>query len=270
MRIMRWSSLLFAFVCALLGAYSAPHRALASTWEPDVQPWVQALVRGNLDSVAKGLRMEMDMQVRRLNAPLLYPDPSTPNVAVQSPNTLVLLRPYVGYLFREDMSAWIGYVYQPDLFDAPEMREERNIHEHRVFTQFMLSDVFGERFELSTRMRMEHRVRTHGPGSPSNDGGLSIWAHRLRLFERFAVRFNRERPWFAVASSETFFHLNETKYPSKPGIDQQRSFVGLGYHFGVGDRVELGYLNQLVRRYTDPHQLNHVVMTSVVISLRSK
>src|SRR5690606_22551885 len=162
---------------------------------------------------------------RRLNAPLYYPDPGNPSVSVESPNTMVLLRPYFGYQFRHNMTAWVGYAYVPDLFDDPAMRDARNIHEHRVFTQFTVNDTFKERFELGTRARMEHRVRTHGPGSPDNDGGLSSWAHRLRLFERFAVRFKKDSPWFAVAYSETFFHLNETRYPSKPRIDQQRTSV---------------------------------------------
>jgi hypothetical protein len=267
---MREVLLFFAFASLTVFASAGnPRAAHAADWEPDFQPWAQVLARGNLDGLARGLRMEMDMQVRRLNAPLLYPNPGDPSIAVQSPNTLILLRPYLGYQVRSDLSLWIGYVYQPDLFDAPEMRDARNIHEHRVFTQLSFNDSFGDRFELGTRARMEHRVRTHGPGGPENDGGLSNWAHRLRLFERFAARFKREKPWYGVIFSETFFHLNETKYPSKPGIDQQRTFVGLGCDFGAGNRVELGYLNQLVRRYTDPHQLNHVLLTSVVMSFRT-
>jgi hypothetical protein len=263
-----WLFCAFATIAAIVSS-SAPGAARADDWEPDVQPWVQALVRGNLDGLAKGLRLELDMQVRRLNAPLLYPDPSDRSVAVQSPNTFLVLRPYLGYQLRGDLSAWVGYVYQPDFFDAPEMREARNIHEHRVFTQLSLNDTFDERFELGTRVRMEHRVRTHGPGGPENDGGLSNWAHRLRIFERFAAKLKRGKPWYGVIYSETFFHLNETRYPSKPGLDQQRTFVGLGYDIGAGDRVELGYLNQLVRRYTDPHQLNHVILTSVVVAFKT-
>ena len=265
----RWSArLFFVFVLSLFVSVSS--RASAD-WEPDFQPWMQALVRGNLDSVAKNVRVEMDMQVRRLNAPLHYPDPSDTRTAVESPNTLLLLRPYLGYQFRHNMSAWVGYAYQPVLFDSPAMRAPRNVHEHRVFTQFSLNDVFGERFELATRARMEHRVRTHGPGGPGNDGDLSHWAHRLRLMERFAVRFKKESPWYAVLTSETFFHLNETRYPSKPGVDQQRTFVGLGLRISSpGDRIDVGYLNQLVRRYTDPHQLNHVVLLSATVSLAPK
>jgi hypothetical protein len=267
---MRRPALVFAAAWLVFAAMFVPREASASEWEPDVQPWMQLLVRGNLEEKVEGLRVEVDVQARRLNAPLYYPDPSVTNVAVQSPNTLLIARPYVGYQFKENMGAWVGYVYQPDLFDDPEMRKSRNIHEHRIFTQFTVANAHGPRLLLTTRARMEHRVRTHGPGSPDNDGGLSNWAHRFRIFERVALAFKPDLPWFALISSETFFHLNETKYPSKPGIDQQRTFVGLGYRFGMGDRVELGYLNQLVRRYTDPHQLNHVVMTSIVISLRSK
>lgn len=251
----------------LLVAIAVPSAVRAET-EPDFGMWAQTVLRGNLDGVAKGLRFEMDMWVRRVNSPLYYPTPGDTSVAVESPNTLVLLRPIVGYQFHPKMAAWVGYLFHPGLFDDPDQRDARNFIEHRIFTQWSLNDRFGDLVELGTRIRMEHRVRSSGPGSPERDGGLSPWAHRLRLYERLAVKFTREAPWFFVVTSESWFHFNETAYPTTPGFDQQRTFAGLGITLSEGlDRIELGYMSQIIKRTNDPHMINHIALLSAVVSL---
>jgi hypothetical protein len=60
--------------------------------------------------------------------------------------------------------------------------------------------------------------------------------------------------------------MNTTNYPSEPGFDQNRAFLGLGYD-SKRVRVEAGYMNQYVHRYTDPNQVNHVAVLLFVIKL---
>ena len=52
-------------------------------------------------------------------------------------------------------------------------------------------------------------------------------------------------------------------YRTEPGLDQNRAFIGLGYQAAPDLRVELGYMNHYVYRYTDAHQVNHVFATNV-------
>lgn len=73
-------------------------------------------------------------------------------------------------------------------------------------------------------------------------------------------------PWQLIAYDEVLVHLSQTNYPSRPGFDQNRAFAGLGYDT-AGARVEIGYLNQYVHRFTDPDQVNHVLSVNLVIKL---
>jgi hypothetical protein len=115
-------------------------------------------------------------------------------------------------------------------------------------------------------------VRDRGPGSDDvidgkpQDKGLSRWAHRFRQQIRFAVNFKKDAPWQLIVWDEFFFHLNETAFTTEPGFDQNRAFAGVGYDTKQF-RVEVGYINQYVRRFHDPDQLNHVFSLSFIVKL---
>jgi hypothetical protein len=148
----------------------------------------------------------------------------------------------------------------------------KNVEEHRVYSQLNHRCQRVGRFHLSGRSRLEHRVRTRGPGSDDivdgapQDRGLSRWAHRFRQQVRLAVNFKKDAPWQLIVWDEFFFHLNETAFTTERGFDQNRAFVGLGYDTKPV-RVEVGYINQYVRRFHDPDQLNHVFALNFIIKL---
>ncbi|PCC74100.1 Protein of unknown function [Nannocystis exedens] len=83
------------------------------------------------------------------------------------------------------------------------------------------------------------------------DSARARWAHRFRHQVRFAVHFKKDAPWRLIVWDEVFFHLNETAFTTERGFDQNRAFVGLGYDTKPV-RVEVGYINQYVRRSTTP------------------
>jgi hypothetical protein len=154
-----------------------------------------------------------------------------------------------------------------DLVRRPRGPWGADVDEHRIFEQLGLRwqiPVFG----LSSRTRVERRVRTNGPGSAENDANLSHWAHRLRDQIRIAWTLRPGRPWRIVAYDELFFRLSRSNYPSpsRPTIDQNRAFLGVGYDT-PGFRVEAGYLNQYVHRFTDPDQINHILGVNIVIEI---
>ena len=259
-----------AILVLLLLAALSPTHALARDTEVDFQQWAQIYVDGNLDNWVPGLRTFVDLQARRSNAPLAYRrDPSTGEIlgSTQSPNTLLLMRPAVGYQFTEWLNVFVGYAWQPVYFDDSAMRGARNVDEHRIFQQLGLRFA-GSSLDFSGRTRLEQRVRTNGPGSSENDGGDGHWAHRFRQQARVAWTIAEGSPWQIIASDEVFVHLNRTNYPTRSGIDQNRAFLGVGYDT-PGARVEVGYTNQFVHRFTDPDQINHVLTINLIFKLRA-
>jgi hypothetical protein len=249
-------------------------RAAAPPPEQDLEMWSQVLIDANLDSRAKGLRLSLDMQLRRMNAPLQYIKDMSGAVTDtrQNPNTVVILRPAIGYMWAKWGGLFAGYAWQPDFFDDRAVARTKNIDEHRIYTQLNLRWLREGRFDLSGRSRLEHRIRTRGPGSDDIvDGepqhkGLSRWAHRFRQQVRLAVNFKKDAPWQLIVWDEFFFHLNDTAFTTERGFDQNRAFVGLGYDTKQV-RVEVGYINQYVRRFHDPDQLNHVFALNFIIKL---
>jgi hypothetical protein len=236
--------------------------AQARDREPDYQQWVQLYATLKLPH---RLRAELDLQSRRLNAPLRRVETESGQVSYQpNPNTILLLRPLVGYDFTPWLTAYLGYLWTPDYFDNPEVRSRSDISEHRIFVQLTVGHTFGK-FNLGGRTRVEQRVRTDGPGSPENDAGYTAWAQRVRQMARLAYRLG-DSPFLLIAWDEIFIHLNRTNYPSKPGLDQNRAFLGLGYQAEPMLRLEFGYTNVFVRRYTDPNQINHVLQLAVVFT----
>src|SRR5690348_2198202 len=79
-----------------------PARAAAPP-EPDLEMWSQVLVDANLDARAKGLRLSLDLQLRRMNAPLQYIKDASGAVTEtrQNPNTVAIVRPAIGYMWAK-------------------------------------------------------------------------------------------------------------------------------------------------------------------------
>ena len=67
--------------------------------------------------------------------------------------------------------------------------------------------------------------------------------------------------WSFVLWDEVFFALNDTDWGANAGLDQNRTFIGLGYkrcpHAAV--RTEIGYLNQFVNSQGGVDQMNHIL-----------
>lgn len=233
--------------------------------------WNQIMLDMNLDAKAKGLRLALDFHLRRMNSPLQYVrDMSGAIVETrQNPNTFVVVRPAIGYMWSKWGGFFVGYIWLPDFFDDPVFARTRNIDEHRIYEQLTLRWAWEGRLDINWRNRVEHRFRNHGPGSGDivdgvpQDMGFGHWAHRLRQQLRLAVNFKKGAPWQFLVYDEFFFHLNRTAF-TQPGFDQNRAFVGLAYD-AKAVRVEFGYLNQYIRRPRDPDNNNHLFSLAFII-----
>ena len=272
--IRRHSRLLPLVVGVGVAALVAGGRARATTPpEPDLGIWNQVMLDVNLDAKARGLRLQLDFHLRRMNSPLQYIRDTAGQVVEtrQNPNTFVVVRPAIGYMWARWGGLFVGYIWLPLFFDDPEFARTRNVDEHRIYTQLTLRWGVEGRFDVNWRNRVEHRIRTHGLGSDDVvDGvpqtmGMSRWAHRFRQQLRVAINFKKDAPWQLLLFDEFFFHLTRTAY-TEPGFDQNRIFVGLAYD-ARPVRVEFGYLNQYIVRPHDPDNDNHLFWLAFVIKL---
>ncbi|MCY0990981.1 DUF2490 domain-containing protein [Nannocystis sp. ILAH1] len=271
--MIRRPSRLLPLVVGLAALFAGSTARATTPSEPDLGIWNQVMLDVNLDAKAKGLRLVLDFHLRRMNSPLQYIGDMAGQVVEtrQNPNTFVVVRPAIGYMWAKWGGLFVGYIWLSDFFDDPEFARTRNVDEHRIYSQLTLRWAVEGRFDINWRNRVEHRIRTHGLGSDDVvDGvpqtmGMGRWAHRFRQQLRVAINFKRDAPWQLLLYDEFFFHLTRTAY-TEPGFDQNRIFVGLAYD-AKPVRVEFGYLNQYIVRPRDPDNSNHLFSLAFIIKL---
>lgn len=165
----------------------------------------------------------------------------------------ILLRPAVGARIGRDAHAVVGYAYvRTDPLGGTLSNEHRPWQQ----VQFVPLRLKGGAPLLISRTRLEQRM------VEGRDG--TSW--RLRQFLRLQVPLDKRGGLQAVAFTEGFFNLNTTNWGARSGIDQWRTFVGVGFPVAPRMRLEPGYLNQRVVRAGDD-RVNHVLSATLFIRL---
>lgn len=167
--------------------------------------------------------------------------------------TQFLLRPAIGARIARDAHVVAGYAYV-----RTDPRGGAPTNEHRPWQQVQFAPLRladGTPLLIS-RTRMEQRM------VEGRDG--TVW--RLRQFVRLQVPIGRPGGLQAVATTEGFFNLNSTRWGVRDGVDQWRTFVGIGFPVLPNARLEPGYLNQRVVRPGDDG-VNHVLSATLLFRL---
>jgi len=159
----------------------------------------------------------------------------------------------IGYTLNSQWSAWAGYSYSHT--DTPYTRVP--FGEHRAFQQLSWTGRTG-RFTLGTRHRLEERFPETG-----NDLGLRL-RHQFRVSHPLGS--SKVLSW--VLWEEIFLNLNETDYGARRGVDQNRTFAGVGWKWSETLRSEAGYMHHFNRRPGGANRVNHVFALSVALSFR--
>lgn len=164
-----------------------------------------------------------------------------------------ILRPAIGARIAPDAHAVAGYAY---VRTDPESGLTTN--EHRLWQQVQFAAVRNGKGAplVISRTRLEQR-RLEG----RDDTG---W--RLRQLVRVQVPIARKGTVHAVVFTEGFVNLNSTSWGARGGVDQWRTFVGIGVPIAQKVRLESGYLNQHVARPGED-RANHVLSTTLVLGL---
>lgn len=77
-------------------------------------------------------------------------------------------------------------------------------------------------------------------------------AWRYRQLLKTSIFIPKHPKYAAVISDEAFFHLNDFNLQRNQGFDQNRLFLGLGYRTSKNSTIEIGYLNQMIKRVNSP------------------
>jgi Protein of unknown function (DUF2490) len=129
------------------------------------------------------------------------------------------------YHINEHAVITIGYGYFNFDNTYSEVPGEINTYEHRLFEQYLHGYNLGK-LSIQNRYRIEHRFM-HPPDS-------SFTRQRIRY--RVQLSHPLYENWFLNVTDEVFFNLDE------PVFDQNRLFVGLGYHLNKNISIQTGYL----------------------------
>jgi hypothetical protein len=157
-----------------------------------------------------------------------------------------IFRPGLGYQLNPNTNVWIGYAWINEL----PANGNPVFDENRIWQQLIWSKKVGQR-ALMSRSRLEQRFVETG-----SDMG---W--RFRQFCKMDRPFHEESSLSFVAWDEMFFDLNETDWGQQGSFSQNRLFVGLGKKFCGPNKpkVEIGYLNQFLRRKSADDRFNHIL-----------
>lgn len=217
--------------CAAALCFTAPARCKA-----DMQAWASVVANG---TVRGDLFVWLEGQVRAIDD--------------VGGGSQIILRPGVGAQIGRDAHALVGYAY---VRTDPE--GGGITHEHRPWQQIQFAPVrtkSGAPLVVS-RTRLEQRLIEGRDGT----------AWRLRQLVRLQVPVARNGQVHAIALTEGFFNLNDTRGGIRDGIDQWRTFVGIGFPVASRMRLEPGYLNQRINRPGDD-RVNHVLSVTLAARL---
>jgi len=231
---MRLHFLALFFLVASSLFCSQPARAQT---EPDFAIWSALFFTGQVYTDSPSPTFWLDAHARRSDF-----------------DTVVILRPAVGFAFAPWGSLWLGYAWVPVWVDESGNR----LDEHRVWEQLTLTYRKESLLLLQSRTRVEQRFLREASGT----------AHRFREFVRLNIR-PRERVPVGIAIWDELFAGIEGATWAKQGFDQNRIFAGLAiYAFDPLFRFEVGYLNVYASRAVNV--ITHAVSINFFVSFKGR
>lgn len=209
-----------------IAAFLALAASPAASAEQDAQLWTTVIANGVL---AGDFAASVELQTR-------FGDDAS---RLRQSNLQVAL----GYRTSEALTLYGGYALVTN-----HRRSGPDLTEHRLWQQASYALVASGAVRVAGRTRLEQRFL-----EGSNEVG---W--RLRQQVRLALPLTPGRGPSLVATGEIFIALNDADWGARSGLDQVRSFAGVNLPVGPRQAVEIGYLNQYVRRVGADDQINHV------------
>lgn len=167
----------------------------------------------------------------------------------------------IGHLGQRNLRLGLGWEPSPDLsiyggyavFRNTPVDDRASSTEHRTWQQLLVTLHSSPKLRLIGRTRTEQRWRENASGTS--------W--RARQMLRGVMPLGKPGAPSAIVTSEVFFELADTRWGVSSGLDQIRTFAGVGIPLKPGLSTEIGYLNQtLVGR--DRPGPNHIAQITLV------
>lgn len=158
----------------------------------------------------------------------------------------------LGYKFNKSVTAWAGYVHNPNYNAGDFTVMERRAREQVTVDNFVKLG----KASVSARIRLEQRWRD----------GIDGTAWRTRPYLKIAVPLGgKSAPTFNL-TEEAFVNLNNTSFQSKDGLERLRTAASLSFPISKALKLEAGYLNQHRFVSNGPDTDDHALTGSVSLS----
>jgi Protein of unknown function (DUF2490) len=163
-----------------------------------------------------------------------------------------IIRPFFGYKITKNLVASLGYAWQGEYDETNGF----DLATHDIVEQVQWTHNFSSPLNFQYRFRLEQRF--------FEDADLS---HRMR--HRFRLQYSvPDTKFFVVGFDELFVYfnsLNNSRMSStvQAGINQNRSYLGVGYKVTPYLNIDTGYQLQYVNNQGKEDFYNHVWLTNI-------
>lgn len=167
----------------------------------------------------------------------------------------LIIRPFFGYKITKQLTASLGFAWQGEY----NPKDKFDLATKDIVEQLQYSDNLTPNLNFQYRFRLEQRFFAHADLS-----------HRMR--HRFRFQYSiPESKFFLVAFDELFLYLNSVnsgrlEHSVQSGINQNRSYLGLGYKITSHLNIDTGYQLQYVNNFGKNDLYNHVWLTNLNVT----
>lgn len=158
----------------------------------------------------------------------------------------------VGYKLTDKVTAWAGYVHNPNYAAGDFTVMERRAREQVTVDNF--AKLGGA--SLSARLRLEQRWRD----------GIDGAAWRARPYMKLGVPLDGKSAPTLNLTAEPFINLNKTAFQGVDGLERLRSAASFSFPVGKAMKLEAGYLNQHRFVRGGPDTADHALTVSLGFS----
>lgn len=166
----------------------------------------------------------------------------------------LIIRPLVGYKLTKELQFWLGYTWQGEYNKSPSIKFDNATQDIIEQAQWV--------HDINPALNFQYRLRFEQRFFEDADVGYRV-RHRLRL--QYTIP---DTSFYLIAFDELFVYFNSLNNSPRensvqPGINQNRSYAGVGYKITPQINVDTGYQLQYVNNFGSPDLFNHVWLTNV-------
>ncbi|MDD1621521.1 MAG: DUF2490 domain-containing protein [Methylococcaceae bacterium] len=168
----------------------------------------------------------------------------------------IIVRPLLGYKLNKQLQLWAGYTWQGEYSEQTDFELATN----DAMQQLQWIDNWTQQLNFQYRFRLEQSFF-------ADEGDFG---HRMRHRFRFMYSIPDSKAYL-IAVDELFVYFNSIDEGRlarsvQTGINQNRSYVGIGYKLTPHLNIDTGYQLQYVHNYGTPDLTNHIWLTNINVN----